>query len=172
MDITHLQGWHSIHVKLIFLYSQSAADKFKIFWGTFLVLPWLSYHASRQKKHQLLSYTSTFVVISLNSCCLFPNQGLRCEFNMMLTSICTGKSTHVLFQLESPFLNRKVWRKKTLNSALFAIIYSFDQKHMVWLSCVSRKLGCWSNVHANWLLTNCFGKIKPSFETLRSQTLK
>lgn len=35
MNMIHLQDWHSTPVKLIFLYSQSAADKFKIFWGTF-----------------------------------------------------------------------------------------------------------------------------------------
>lgn len=64
------------------------------------------------------------------------------------------------------------WTEKYESSALLAIIYNFAQKRVVWLNCVSKKLGCWSDVHASWLLTNCFGRINPSFEALRSQTLK
>lgn len=44
-------------------------------------------------------------------------------------------------------------------------------RNRVRLSCVRKKLGCWSDVHTSWLLTNCSGKINPSFEALRSQTL-
>lgn len=145
MNMIHLQDWNSTHVKVIFLYSQTAGDKFKIVWGIFLVSSWLSYHASRQKKKPRCCPIPLHLVVSLISCSLsFIIRVLNvslvwCLCRYALETVPIGKS----------FLEQKSLKDETQNSALFAIIYYFAQKYIILLRCVSKKLCCWSDVHAS-----------------------
>lgn len=64
-DVIHLQDWSCTHAKLIFWCSQSAADKFKIFWGNFSIFLVILL-CKQTKKPQKSSNRKTAAVIYLN----------------------------------------------------------------------------------------------------------